>query len=128
MLAILLEKEASRFGRILGRKQAPIIAANAAQRAAFGADDAAIRESRVIDAVIFFGAVAPAIHVVVADDVELGKKLRLHGIRGRLRGNAVACSGYRARGVLAMKNAEQLAKSFSAVGRRLIANLVSGAP
>src|SRR6202044_2679895 len=45
---ILLEEEAPQFGWIVGREKASIIASNAAQCAAFGADNTPVREGCMI--------------------------------------------------------------------------------
>src|ERR1039458_84 len=56
-------------------EQPAIIAARAAHGPALRADHAPLGKGRAIDAVVFLFAVAPAIHVVVANHVELRQEL-----------------------------------------------------
>src|ERR1035438_3403451 len=56
------------------REQTAVLASNAAHCWAFGADDAPCGKCFAVDAVILFGAIAPAVNVVIAHNVERGAK------------------------------------------------------
>ena len=110
------------------RSQAAIFATNAADTDALGSDEATLGEGGAIDAVVEVGAIAPAIDVVVADDVEFGEKFRTHAIGGRLRRNLIAAHGDRTSGVFGAEDFPDGAQGGRTVGRGLIGNLIAGAP
>ena len=81
-----------------------------------------------VDAVVFFLAVAPAIHVVVAHHIEQREKLGADRVRCGLGSDAVAAGGHQARGVFGVEDVQELAQGLGAPGVGLIADLVAGAP
>ena len=109
-------------------EQRAIVAPDAAHRPAFRANHASLRKRLPVDAVILLDAVAPAVHVVIADHVEEGQKLGPGAVRRRLRVNAVAARRHQPRGVFSVKNRQQFAQRVRAVGVGLVADFVARAP
>jgi hypothetical protein len=64
------------FEDIVDRLLGEVDALRAAQRRAFGANETALRIGLPVDAVILLTAVAPAVDIVVSDDIELLQKSR----------------------------------------------------
>src|ERR1700733_1484594 len=92
---------------IFWRDEVAVLAANSAQPHAFRPDELPLRKRGAIDAVVKIGALAPSIHVVVADNIQLAKKLRSHPIRQRLRRNLIARDRHWPRRIFRTKDAEQ---------------------
>ena len=80
----------------------------------------------LVDAVVQLAPFAPAIRVVIAHDVQQAQKLRRG--RLRLRGNLVAAGGDRARGILAVEDADQFPQNLHPVFAELVADFVAAAP
>src|ERR1035438_843346 len=111
-----------------GGEQAAIIAARAAHGPALRANDAALGERGAVDAVVLLFAVAPAVHVVVANHVEQRQELGPHPVGERLGSDLVAAGGHQARRIVGVKDLQELAQRLGALGARLIADFVAGAP
>src|ERR1035437_5662115 len=115
-------------GRRGGGEQSAIIAARAAHGPALRADHAPLGKGRAIDAVVFLFAGAPAIHVVVANHVELRQELGADPVGQRLGSDLVAAGSHQARRILGVKYLQQLAQGLGALGAGLVADFVAGAP
>src|ERR1035441_546169 len=80
----------------------------------------------LVHAIVQLAPFAPAVGIVVADDV--AQNAELGGGRLRLGGNLVAAGSDRARGILAVEDADQFAQNLHAVFAELVANFVTAAP
>ena len=70
---------------------------------------------QLVDAVVQLAALAPAVRVVVADDVQQIEKLHRRGFR--LGRDLVAGGGHRTGGIFAMEDGQQVAQNLHAVRR-----------
>jgi len=80
-------------------------AARAAQRRAFGANEAALRIGFPVDAVILLAAVAPPVDIVVSDDTELLQKGRRSSLG--LRGDLITADSNGTRQIFAVDDVDE---------------------
>ena len=107
-------------------EQRAVVAAGAAHARAFGADHAPFGVGELVDAVVKLAALAPAVGVVIADDIEEVEKFDRSG--ARLGGDLVAGGGDGAGGIFAVEDGDEIAQQVGAAGGELVGDLVAAAP
>jgi hypothetical protein len=93
------------FENVVYRLLSEVDAARAAQRRAFGANEAALRIGFPVDAVILLAAVAPPVDIVVSDDTELLQKGRRSSLG--LRGDLITADSNGTRQIFAVDDVDE---------------------
>ena len=105
-----------------------VVAAWTAHRAMLGSDHPPVGVRLAVHVVVPLALRPPAVHVVVAHDVEFGEQVQTGAALGRVGGHVVERHRDGSRGVLSSERRHELAQGLRAACVSLVGDLVARAP